>query len=438
MHFVNRVNELKTLTATLQRSKQNAQFTLVTGRRRVGKTALLLEHLKGIEGKTLYLYVARKSETLLVVDFQQAAEAELGLKIFGTLTSFSDYFEQLLIYAQQEHLTLVLDEFQDFDRVNKSIFGSIQNLWDRYKDSAHINLIVSGSIYALMVKLFEDDKEPLFGRLTSKLILQPFTTEIIKSVLYDYNPTCNSEDLLFLYALSGGSPRYLALLIDAEATDRASMLSYIASNGSPFLSDGKDILVSEFGKDYATYFSILQLIASGKTSQSAIDLIIGKTTGAYLQNLEKDYSLIAPQRPLFAKPQSRTVKWRIIDRYLVFWFRFVFANQGLIEMGRFDLLQQSIEQHYSTFSGLALEDYFRAKLAEEGRYTRIGASWDNKGLAEIDILALNDLDKTALVAEVKRNAKKINLAALRVKADSLTNELAAYEVSYQGFSMADM
>ncbi|MDR1203347.1 MAG: hypothetical protein LBL58_17195 [Tannerellaceae bacterium] len=92
--------------------------------------------------------------------------------------------------------------------------------------------------------------------------------------------------------------------MESGAITKNKMLDKITSLDSPFIGEGKELLISEFGKEYGTYFSILQLIASGKTSQSEIDSIIGKNTGAYLVNLEKEYSLIIRNKPLFSKPEN--------------------------------------------------------------------------------------------------------------------------------------
>jgi AAA+ ATPase superfamily predicted ATPase len=434
--FYDRKDELNALRSSQKASKDSAQFTLLTGRRRVGKTSLVLHALEG--QRYLYLFVSRKNERLLCEEFQNEAEKVLGLKVFGSVTRFRDLFEQLLIFAQEKPFTLVIDEFQDFERVDKSIFSEIQNLWDKYKAGAKINLIVSGSIYSLMMKIFENSKEPLFGRATSKITLLPFKPEIMNAIVQDYNPKPVPEDLLCLYMVTGSVPKYISLLMDAGATTYPKMMAYITGVGSPFLTDGKDILVSEFGKDYSTYFSILQLVATGKTSQSEIDSIIGKNTGAYLLNLEKEYSLIEKNKPIFAKPESRNTKWKVSDRYLEFWFRFIYVNQPLIEAGRHDLLRETIEKQYTQYSGLVLEDYFRAKLAAEGRYSRVGSSWNSKGADEIDIVAVNELDKRVLIAEVKRNPRRINQNVLIEKAASLNSHLSGYVVEYRGFSLEDM
>ena len=141
---------------------------------------------------------------------------------------------------------------------------------------------------------------------------------------------------------------------------------------------------------------------------------------------------------MFSKPESRKARWSLNDNYLRFWFRFIYPNQSLIEMGKYDLLRETIDKNYEQYSGFILEKYFRAKMAEEERITAIGSYWDSKGENEIDLIALNDLDKTAIVAEVKRNPKKIDMALLQAKADSIKKELAKYEVELRGLSMNDI
>jgi uncharacterized protein len=436
MKFYDRKIEMELLNNNLEQSKKSSCFTVMVGRRRIGKTALLLESFK--EQKILYLFVSRKNEALLCTQFQDEVEKALGFRIFGTITQFRDLFEQLLIYATKKHYTLIIDEFQEFDSVNSAIFSDIQNLWDQYKDNAKINFIVCGSIYSMMMKLFEDKKEPLFGRLTSKIVLQPFSVSVIKEILSDHNPNFTPEDLLCMYTLTGGVAKYITLLMEADATTVDKMLHFVTRPDSPFLGEGKDLLVSEFGKEYGTYFSILQLISSGKTTQGEIDSIIGKNTGAYLVNLEKAYSLISKNKPMFSKPETRKTRWSLNDNYLQFWFRFIFPNQSLLEMRKYDLLREYIEKNYIQYSGLTLEKYFREKIAENERVTDIGNYWDNKGQNEIDLIALNKLDKTAIIAEIKRNPQKIDRAILEKKVKTIQKELSIYDVELKGLSMEDM
>lgn len=108
------------------------------------------------------------------------------------------------------------------------------------------------------------------------------------------------------------------------------------SPDSTFIGEGCKLLISEFGKEYGTYFSKLQLIAT-KTTQSETDFIISKNTEAYLSNLEKEYSLIVKNKPISSKSESRKVRWGIANNYLRFWFRFIYPNQPMSKVGKFDL-----------------------------------------------------------------------------------------------------
>ena len=436
MKFYDRINELQTLERTAVQSTETACFTVVVGRRRIGKTSLLLHSIEG--QKLLYLFVSRNSEAVLCSGFQQQASEALGMQIYGTINRFADLFEQLLLFAVNEHYTLIIDEFQEFEYVNKAIFSEIQNLWDRYKDRIKLNFIACGSIYSLMTKIFENQKEPLFGRLTSKITLKPFKISVLKNILKDYNPVYTAEDLLFLYMLTGGVSHYIALLMNAKAVTHDKMLDFVTRSDSPFLNEGKELLVSEFGRDFSVYFSILQLIAAGKTTQSEIDSIIEKNTGAYLANLENQYSLIVKSKPMFSKPETRKSHWSINDNFLRFWFRFIYPNQALIEMGKFDLLKQYISNNYEQYSGLLLEKYFRQKFAEEENITAIGNYWSSGGENEIDLIALSDFDKTAIIAEIKRNPKKINLQTLAIKTTAIQKQLSTYNVSFKALSLNDM
>lgn len=436
MKFYDRKTELALLEQNRLQAEKQSFFTLLVGRRRVGKTSLLMESVNG--KKYLYLFVSRKNEQLLCAEFQQLASDVLGLQIYGQTTQFKTLFEQLLIFSGTNHFTLIIDEFQEFNNINQAIFSEIQNLWDRYKNETHMHLIVCGSVYSLMHKIFEDAKEPLFGRIQSKIKLQPFHVDTLQQMLLDFTPNPQADDLLCLYMITGGVPRYVSLLLDAGAVSKDLMLKYVTRVDSPFVSEGKDLLVSEFGKDYGTYFSILQLIADGKTSQPEIDSVVGKNVGAYLVNLEKEFDFLQKRKPLFSKPGSRNNKWFINDLFLRFWFRFIFPNVYLYEMNKTHLLYDFLQTNYDQYSGYALERYFADKISISEDITGIGSWWDKKGENEIDLIALNSFTKKAIIAEIKRNQEKISPDRLKAKAACLTPFLNGYEVEFKMLGLRDM
>lgn len=434
--FYDRKNELETLAQIEKQSTKTACFTVLTGRRRIGKTQLLKQFIS--DKKSAYLFTTRSAEKVLCEQWQKSLEESIGLKIFGRVENLSDLFEQIMLFSQKNHFILVIDEFQDIEYVNKSFFSQMQNIWDSQKYESKINLIVCGSIYSLMTKIFKDEKEPLFGRCTHNIHLKPFRPSVVKEILQDFNPKYKAEDLLCLYMLSGGVAKYIFLLMNAGAITKTKMIDSVCNMASPFLTDGRDILIGEIGKDYGIYFSILQAISRGLTTQSEIDSVIQKNTGAYLQNLQKVFGITEQIRPLLSKSESRNARWQIVDEYMLFYFRFIISHQDLIEFGNYDMLKQRILRDYETFTGKTLERYFTAKLQEKGNITKIGGWWDKKAMNEIDIITINDLEKSCHIYEVKRQEKNINLKKVEEKASEFMQNLKDYSYEVSALSMMDM
>ncbi|MCD8386941.1 MAG: ATP-binding protein [Bacteroidales bacterium] len=439
MKFYDREEELEILRDTALKSKEQAQFTVLTGRRRIGKTTLML---RAFEQETmLYFFVARKAEQDLCIDFATEMEQKLGMPIVGTPKSFASLFEALMKVAENRPFTLVIDEFQEFLRVNPAIFSEIQRVWDLYKGRSRINLVASGSIYRLMTQIFSNRNEPLYSRQTRMLTVMPFTTSVLKQILKDYKPNYMPEDLLTLYALTGGVAKYVETLMDAGATSPKQMIAEVVRKDSIFLNEGKFLLLEEFGKDYNTYFSILSAIASGNTSRAEIEDLIGKEIGGYLTNLENDYGLIAKKLPMFQASTNKNVKYQVIDMFLSFWFRFLYKYNYILEIQAYEQLRKIIERDLSTFQGIALEHYFRAKLMEGQQCTRIGGWWDRRTENEIDIIAANDLDRWANFYEVKRNPSRYDEGALLSKIDIFlksTRQFQGYRLSHDCLSLPDM
>ncbi len=434
--FYDRISEIKTLSQIEKQSETSACFTVLTGRRRIGKTQLLKKFIS--DRKSTYLFTSRSAEKSLCEQWQKNLEESIGLKIFGRVEKLSELFEQIMIYSQNTHFTLVIDEFQDIEYVNKSFFSQMQNVWDSYKSSSKINLIVCGSVYSLMTRIFMDEKEPLFGRSTHNIHLKPFSPTVVKTILQDFNPKYKTEDLLCLYMLSGGVAKYIFLLMNAGATTKSKMIDNVCNMASPFLTDGRELLISEIGKDYGIYFSILQAISRGLTTQSEIDSVIQKNTGAYLQNLQNVFGITKQIRPLLSKLETRNTRWQIVDEYMLFYFRFLYSHQDLIELGNYDILKQFILRDYETFTGKTLERYFISKLQEEGNFNKIGGWWDRKSMNEIDIISINDLKKSCKIYEVKRQKKNINLAKVQEKADIFMQNINDYSCELAALSMEDM
>lgn len=434
MKFYNRENELKELTALHDQSTGSGRMTVLTGRRRVGKTVLALEAAKNT--RHLYLFVSRKAEALLCEEYLDEIRRHLSVPVFGAIHNFRDIFALLIEQARNERLTLIIDEFQEFFSVNPSVYSELQNLWDRHKTTCKLNLICIGSVHSLMYRIFQDAKEPLFGRADRIIFLKPFSIRTIFAILKDHGHR-DLPTLFDCYALTGGLPKHIELLAENQALIKESMLDFMLKPYSPFLAEGKSQLVEEFGRDYGIYFSILELIATGKTARGEIESILEIHTGAYLARLENEYALIGRHLPITAKPGGRLQKYFIRDNFLDFWFRFIHRHYSAVETGNFGYLRQVIERDYATWSGRLLERFFRDLLAATGRFNRIGSYWERGNHNEIDLVAVNDLEKHLLIAEIKRNKARISLTQLQTKAARLIAHYQDYQVEYRALGLED-
>ena len=438
MKFYNRENEKRVLGEMLMQSKREARMTVLMGRRRIGKTEL---SQRCGDDTVLYFFVGKKAETLLCQDYVREIREKLDAPILGTPNSFSEVFGFVLQLSESRSFTLIIDEFQNFLKINPSIFSDIQRDWDLHKRTSHLNLIISGSVFTLMTKIFEDKEEPLFGRADEMITLKPFATDVLKQILGDFDPNYTPEDLLALYSITGGVPWYVTLLLDKGKTDKEKMLAALTEENSPFINEGKNILIEEFGTDYVTYFSILTCIASGMKTRSEIENELhNDNIGPYLVKLENYYKVITKSLPIFAKENSKKVRYQLNDCFLIFWFRFFYKYQALVENKALKALGEIIQRDYSGVSGFMMERYFMKKFQEEGRYI-IGKWWDRKGENEIDLIIVDPIQRDAWMYELKKQGYRYKENEFREKVYKVleqTPELRKMTIHLGSLSLDDM
>jgi len=440
MKFYNRASEIAELKRIKRLSfSEHARMTVVTGRRRIGKTSLIMKSVE--DEPTVYLFVGRKTEAALCAEYIHAIANALNVFVPNEMVSFRNIFHSLLEIGTQKSYHLIIDEFQEFFNINASVYSDIQNLWDQYRRKTKVNLILSGSVYSLMHKIFQNSEEPLFGRADNIIKLSPFDTETLKTIINDYYPNYTNDDLLALYTFTGGIPKYVEIICDGCELKVEQMIQFIARDNSPFTEEGKNLLIEEFGKNYGTYFSILGAISGGINSQPDIVAALGDISiGGHIKRLIEDYNVITRQRPLGAKEGTQTVRYAITDNFLQFWFNYFNRYRSMIEIKNFSGLQNIIIADYATFSGKILERYFCAKLAESGRFREIGSWWEVKGNQnEIDIVAIYLEKNRALAIEVKRQKERYRPTLFAEKVARLKQVvLPAYEIDSCCLSLDDM
>ena len=422
-------------------SNKNAQFIVITGRRRIGKTTLIKRAFTDIP--FLYFFVGKKSEALLCEELSEIVRHTLNEDI-GDFSSFKRLFAVIMGLSKRINFTLVLDEFQNFKYANESIFSEMQDVWDDNKSESKINLVVCGSIYSKMKKIFEDKDEPLYGRATARFKIKPFSISTLQNIIRDYNPTYSPDDLLALYSLTGGVAKYVELVMEHNALKKDEMIEDVVSMGSYFIDEGREMLSNEFGKDYGKYFSVLSALANGYTTRGEMTNYVGFDTGGYLDKLENDYGVIAKKRPYMMGEQGKNVRFEISDNFLTFWFRFIYKYWSAVEIGNINYIYAKINNDYDTFSEIMLERYFRQKYSESGQYTIVTNYWESVRKSnqcednEIDLIAVDAENKQLIIGEIKRNKNKISIPEVEKKSKKIQSYHKKWKTQFVGLSLDDM
>ena len=442
MKFYNREKELETLNKVRELSfNKHSMFTVLTGRRRIGKTLLMKKSCDGTP--TVYLFVSRSNEAALCRSYVDEIRSALNVFIPDGISTFADTFQFLMDIGTRMKFNLVIDEFQEFFFINPEGYSKMQNIWDEYRLKSNVNLVVSGSVYTLITKIFKDEKEPLFGRADRILKLMPFTTSVLKEILTDHAGHCSNEELLALYTFTGGVPKYVEMIIDNGDYSVPGMINFMITQDSPFLTEGTNLLIQEFGKQYGNYFSILTFIANGKTTIPEKASLMGNISlTGQVKRLEEDYEIIRKKRPIFAKDTTKNVRYEISDMFLRFWFRYFTKYQKLIELQNYKVLSEIIINDFPTYSGETLEMYFRQKMIESQEFIDIGSWWagkSNSNQNEIDIIGIYADNKRAFIAEVKRQRKNFKPELLQQKIEFIrTKILSKYEIESKCLTIEDM
>lgn len=426
MKFYNRTSEIAELRRIQKLSfEDHSRLTVITGRRRIGKTSLVMNAIDGTPW--VYLFVGRKSEASICAEFTANISKSLDCYVPVEIKSFRSLFHFLMEKAENRPFNLIIDEFQEFYNINASIYSDMQNIWDQYRHKTKMNLIVCGSVYS--------------GKADNIIKLSAFDLTTLKDIMKDFHPQYTNDDLLALYAFTGGVPKYVELFCENVTLSVDEMIHFMVRQNSSFTEEGKHLLIEEFGKNFATYFSILSAISGGINTQPTIEAALGdKNIGGHIKRLIGDYNIIVRLRPLLAKEGSQTVRYEIQDNFLRFWFNYFDRHRSLIEIKNFDGLKTIIKNDYSTYSGKILETYFKQKFAESMKYRAIGSWWEPKGAQnEIDIVAL-DLEKNkAIAVEVKRNKKNFKEELFLAKVEHLKNKvLPNYTIETLCLSLEDM
>lgn len=429
--FVNRITELDLLEKRFASGK--AEFFVLYGRRRVGKTELLARFC---EGKRSIFFV---SDLGSEISLRTALSNAVNDVLFGTdqisavFSSWEDLFQALGRAVGTERLVVVLDEFPYLVSAHPPVASILQRVWDQYLKNSQIMLILCGSYIGMMEETVLGYQAPLYGRRTGQYLLEPLRFQDARSFCQNYS----LEDQVRTYAVYGGTPAYLQTLQESISLAQ-NIHDGILTRGS-FLYDEVRFILQQELREPRNYFAILQAIAIGKTRLNEIKMAT-KLEGAtaYLDTLQQLH-LVERRVPVTEGQfhKSRRGIYQLKDPYLRFWFRYVHPNRSQLERGGTQIiLDNQVMLQLDLFTGLVFEEVCGQFLWSAGLSSHlpfvplnIGSWW--KANEEIDLVVMGETD--AILVECKWSSKPVGndiLVNLERKASLILPELGNRRISF--------
>jgi len=448
--FFGRQREVDELNGTLK--QPGAQFILVYGRRRVGKTTLILEWAHQTGRPLIYWVATRDTPTMVRQGFTRALWnwAYPGSQATPRFDTWGEIFETAAHVIGDQPVILVMDEFSYAAESDPSLPSNLQAAWDHHFKNRALTIVLAGSHIGMMMEQMAYNA-PLYGRFTGQLPVTPLAF----SALRDFLPRYTAAERVAVYAVAGGVPAYLERFNDAENVGanlkRLFMQRTGMFNGEPLLMIGDVIR-----RETQTYESILKAIAAGQRTPHEIGAALDVASSylsPYLKQLE---ALRLVERRLPAtlpreqRAASRNSRYHLADPYLRFYFRFISPNLDLVERELTDLLWERIGVEFRAFIGMtAFEDLSREWVLAQARARRlpflpevVGSHWSAD--AQVDVVALNWRDRAILLGECKWGVEAVGRDTLRDLVESKSSTVLSllpdagegWRVHYALFSRA--
>lgn len=398
--FVDRELEIETLEK--EYAKKEASLVVVYGRRRVGKTTLLAEFMKG--KKALYFLATQEAEALNRSAFQEKAAAfiENALLAETSADKWDTIFRAIVSCHWETKPVLVIDEFQHLGKANPAFPSVFQRVWDEILMKSPVMVILCGSLISMMVSQTLSYNSPLYGRRTAQIRLKQIPFRYYR----EFCPGLSRREQIERYAVTGGVPKYIESFLDC--TDIYTGIEENILNRRGYLYEEPYFLLQQEVAEVGGYFSLLRAIAFGRTKLSDIASFMGVKATDLTRPLKTliELDLVQREVPVTEENPEKSKKglYRISDYYIRFWFTMIYPNQGDIEQGNITYVIEKIKKNFvRSHAAFVYEDVCRGELA--GRtdmpchFSRIGRYWDKN--TEIDIVAVNEEEGVILFGECK-------------------------------------
>ncbi len=427
--FVGRQRELSELNDILIQG--GSQFVLVYGRRRVGKTTLVLRWARGTGRPVIYWVATRDTPAQVRLGFVQAlwTWAYPDSKAVPRFDTWAEAFEAASRLIGDQAVILIMDEFSYAAESDSSLPSNLQAAWDHLFKGQNVTLVLTGSHIGMMVDLM-GYHAPLYGRFTAQLPVDPLPF----SALGDFLPRYTVAERVAVYAVAGGIPAYLERFNDTESIGANIRRLFMRRTGM-FRSEPFILVGDVIRRETQTYEAVLKAIAAGRRTPQEIGSMLDLSSSylsPYLKQLES-LRLIERRLPVTVPPDrrqaSRNSRYHLSDPYLRFYFRFIQPNLGLVEQELTDVLWQRITEQFRAFVGLtAFEDLCREWTLDQARAGQlpfppeaVGSHWSRS--VQVDVAAVNWREKAILLGECKWGTEKVRRDVIRELIETKTSKV---------------
>lgn len=413
--FVDREQEMATLQSEYERD--GSALVVLYGRRRVGKTTLISEFIR--DKKALFFLASEESEAQNRLAFQQKTADFLNSDLLKNVEvkSWDVLFRAITDTHFERKPVIVLDEFQYLGKSNPAFPSVFQRIWEEILKDRQVMVILCGSLISMMQSQTLAYDSPLYGRRTAQIRLK----QIPFAYYHAFFPEKSRKELIEMYAVTGGVPKYIELF--SQSKDIYSAIETCVLNRSGYLYDEPHFLLQQEVSEVGSYFSIIKAIAAGNTKLSAIAGVLEvKSTSLtkYLKTLI-DLDILEREVPVTEDRPERSKRglYKIKDNYLRFWFAFVYPNMSFIESGHgqivMDKIRKGLVRNHIAF---VYEDVCRERMWEMNAkgvwpfyFSKMGRYWDSK--EEIDIAAIDPDGKNLILGECKYWQEPVGVSVLR-------------------------
>ena len=401
--FVDREEEMMTLQSEYERP--GSSLVILYGRRRVGKTALISEFIKG--KNALFFLASEESEAQNRTAFKEKAADFTGNELLRQFDakSWDILFQTIMQTPFQEKPIIVIDEFQYIGKSNPAFPSIFQRIWEEQLKDRSVMVILCGSLISMMESQTLSYSSPLYGRRTAQIRLK----QIPFRYYHEFFPDKSPRELVEYYSVTGGVPKYIELFSESDDIYHAIQKNIL--NRSGYLYDEPHFLLQQEVSEIGNYFSIIRAIAAGNSKLSAISTVLEvKSTSLtkYLKTLI-DLDILEREVPVTEENPEKSKKglYKIKDNYLRFWFAFIYPNMSFIESGNSAIVLNKIRKSMvSGHTAFVYEDVCREqmwKLNANGawpfHFSKLGRWWDSRN--EIDIAATDPDGSNLILGECK-------------------------------------